>query len=266
MNIATRNFLRLLRAGAFDQDEQIEPMSAWKWQRVYEVACEQGVARLVYRGLQQLADQFFLQIPDAQMETWRKTIAMPVVPDDESALRLTNRHNEKKLLAIIEKEPADSPTLAVLKSMLLTTRHILDDGFYLRPLVQLALLLRPNSRRIDQEKLNDWLQTLHMERIAQLEASLIVMFFEMEPESLPISPLPTNPRIESLADDLFSRKHPHTGQLRFTQGNDIFVHTSNSRAMLWQARRSARYFQYYPSESITNLLASFTRSLTDIEE
>ncbi|MBQ9667686.1 MAG: hypothetical protein IJV45_02915 [Prevotella sp.] len=266
MNIATRNFLRLLRAGAFDRDERIEPMSAWKWRRVYEVACEQGVARLVFRGIQQLADQFYLQIPDAQMETWRKTIALPVVPDDESALRLTNRQNEKKLQAIIEAEPADSPTLAVLKAMLITTRHILDDGFYLRPLVQLALLLRPSSRRIDRDKLHEWLTTLHMERIAQLEASLIVMFFEMEAESLPFEPLPVNARIESLADDLFSQQHPHTGQLRFTQGNDIFVHTSNSRAMLWQARRSARYFRYYPSESITNLLASFARSLTDIEE
>ncbi len=266
MIITTRNFLRLLRAGAFDHDEKIEPMSAWKWRRVYEVAYEQGVARLVYRGIQQLADQFFLQIPDNQMETWRKTIALPVVPDDESALRLSNRQNEKKLRSIIEAEPADSPTLAVLKAMLITTRHILDDGFYLRPLVQLSLLLRPNNRRFDREKLNEWLHALHMDHIAQLEASLIVMFFEMEPESLPFVPMPLNTKIESLADDLFSQNHPHTGQLRFTQGNDIFVHTSNSRAMLWQARRSARYFRYYPSESVSNLLSSFARSLTDIEE
>ena len=267
MNITTRNFLRLLRAGAFDYDEPIEPMSAWKWKRVYEVACEQGVARIVYRGIQLLSDQFFLQIPEVQMALWRKAIAQPAPIDEEQALRLTNRQNDKRLRAIIDDEDDGSPTLAVLKAMLITTRHILDDGFYLRPLVQLALLLRPNSPRIDGERLNEWLETLRMERIASFEMALIVMLFNMNAEDMPVEPMPIDRNIEPLADDLFSRKHPHTGQLRFTQtGDDIFVHTSNTRAMLWQARRSARYFSYYPSESISNLLASFARSLTDIEE
>ena len=266
MNITTRNFLRLLRAGAFDRDEPIEPMSAWKWKRVYEVACEQGVARLVFRGVQLLSDQFFLQIPEAQMEAWRKTVAQPIAQDDEPSPRLTNRLHEKKLRAIMEGERAGSPTLAVLKAMLITTRHILDDGYYLRPLVQLALLLRPNSPKFDREKLAHWLHELSMERIVQFEMSLITLLFQTEAESLPLEPLPIDPKTEALADDLFSHRHPQTGQLRFTQGNDIFVHTSNSRAMLWQARRSARYFRYYPSESVSNLLASFARSLTDIEE
>ena len=266
MNIATRNFLRLLRSGAFDQDEHIEPMSAWKWRRVYEVACEQGVARLVYRGIQQLADQFFLQIPNEQMTLWRQTIARPAVNDDEASLRLANRQNQKRLAAIVAAERPDSPTLAVLKAIIATTRHILDDGFYLRPLVQLALLLRPSSRAIDKSQLDDWLQTLHLDRMAQFEASLIAFFFEMDPATLPIPTLPDDKRIEPLADDLFSLQHPHTGQMHFSQAGDIFIHTSNTRAMLWQARRSARYFSYYPAESISNLLASFARSLTDIEE
>ena len=30
MDIIQRNFLRLLKCGAFEQREQIEPMSAWK--------------------------------------------------------------------------------------------------------------------------------------------------------------------------------------------------------------------------------------------
>ncbi len=267
MNITTRNFLRLLRAGAFDTDEPIEPMSAWKWKRVYEVACEQGVVRIVFRGIQLLSDQFFLQIPDGQMESWRKAIAQPALPDDESALRLANRQNDKKLRQIIDNEGEDSPTLAALKAILITTRHILDDGFYLRPLVQLALLLRHNNRHIDREKLDEWLTTLRMDRIATFQMALIVFLLNVNPDELPVEPMPIDRNIEPLADDLFGREHPHTGQLRFTQaGDDIFIHTSNTRAMLWQARRSARYLKYYPSESIANLLDSFAHSLTDIEE
>ena len=35
MDIVKRNFFRLLRSGAYDSDEQIEPMSAFKWQKLY---------------------------------------------------------------------------------------------------------------------------------------------------------------------------------------------------------------------------------------
>ena len=36
MDIVKRNFFRLLRSGAYDSDEQIEPMSAFKWQKLYQ--------------------------------------------------------------------------------------------------------------------------------------------------------------------------------------------------------------------------------------
>ena len=36
--------------------------------------------------------------------------------------------------------------------------------------------------------------------------------------------------------------------------------------MFSHVRRSARYFHYYPSESLTNFFASFVHSLSHIEE
>lgn len=36
MDIIQRNFLKLLKCGAFGQREQLEPMSAWKWKRLYQ--------------------------------------------------------------------------------------------------------------------------------------------------------------------------------------------------------------------------------------
>jgi hypothetical protein len=48
--------------------------------------------------------------------------------------------------------------------------------------------------------------------------------------------------------------------------NSIFVHNSNTSAMFSHVRRSARYFRYFPSESVTNFFASFVHSLSHIEE
>ena len=36
MNIIERNFYRLLRSGALGTDEEIEPLSVWKWNRLFQ--------------------------------------------------------------------------------------------------------------------------------------------------------------------------------------------------------------------------------------
>ena len=55
-------------------------------------------------------------------------------------------------------------------------------------------------------------------------------------------------------------KHPAADHLQ-----DIFVH-SDSSTMLRHVRHSARYFRYYPTESVTHFFSSFLRSLQNIEE
>jgi hypothetical protein len=52
----------------------------------------------------------------------------------------------------------------------------------------------------------------------------------------------------------------------FQQGKDIFVHSTNSSAMMWHMQHSAKYAKFYPAESITNFFTSFVHSLSHIEE
>ena len=66
MNIIQRNFFRLLRAGAYGSEEQIEPMSAWKWRQAFVYGQKLGVAPLLYDGVQQCSSQFFMQLTDEQ--------------------------------------------------------------------------------------------------------------------------------------------------------------------------------------------------------
>ncbi len=73
MNIILRNFYRLIKAGVFNEVEQLEPMSAWKWRRVYQYSFIHNVAALTYDGIEKCKEQFFLQLPDDLADTWKAT-------------------------------------------------------------------------------------------------------------------------------------------------------------------------------------------------
>ena len=75
MNIIQRNFFRMIRIGAFEQKEQIEPMSVYKWSQLYQLAVLHDVAGYVYEGLQRSKEQFFLHLTDKQWQLWERTVA-----------------------------------------------------------------------------------------------------------------------------------------------------------------------------------------------
>lgn len=71
-DIIARNLFRLLRAGIFSEELPIEPMSAWKWRRLYQYSLIHGVAALLYDGIRLCESQFFMQLPDDLTEAWEK--------------------------------------------------------------------------------------------------------------------------------------------------------------------------------------------------
>lgn len=73
MDVITRNFLRFLRIGLFKNEETIEPMSAWKWQRMAQHAAMHDVVALLYRGITMSKSQFFVQPTEALDHQWRQT-------------------------------------------------------------------------------------------------------------------------------------------------------------------------------------------------
>ena len=54
-SIINRNFFRLLRNGAFSTQEKLEPMSAFKWQRLSQIAEMQNVEPFIEQGLYNLS-------------------------------------------------------------------------------------------------------------------------------------------------------------------------------------------------------------------
>ena len=94
MDIIQRNLFRLLRSGAFGTQEQIEPMSAFKWER--------------------------LEITAHQTEEEEDTFLR--------ADTLTNPVLNSQLQNILDDEHSDMTTRQVLLQLIRVVRHILNEG------------------------------------------------------------------------------------------------------------------------------------------
>lgn len=371
MDVIQRNFLRLLRSGAFGTQTHgdIEPMSAWKWNRLYRISLMHGVAALVSDGIEANSDKFFLQIPDELAHNWQEAtegteeanrnlntqlgrlfdimnrerlrpillkgqgtaslyanplhrtagnidIFFPYTPQADKAdewaeangsdvtttekntveykwqgvmvknhrniQRLTNRLLNRKLQSITDKEIrcCDSeyalidgvkvevlpPTLNLLMSIIRITRYILNEGVSLKQIIDLGIFLRQDGDKVDYAKLQKWIRQLKLQNMARLIASLLKRLFYFDESEMPFVSGKASESANDVISDTFRISGAHSTDWYFTQGKNIFVRTSDSSAMMWQVRHSARYFRYYPSETVTNFFSTFAHSLSHIEE
>ena len=276
MNIIQRNFFRLIRSGALGKQEQVEPMSVCKWGKLYQLAVIHNVADYVYEGLQQCRDQFFLHLTEKQWNQWQNTIdelkRKPYQDDEEEdeflrADHLTNPILNRKLQTILDDENSDIRTRQLLLFIIRTSRHILNEGVPIRQLVNIGHYLHTDGDRVDFVTLGKWLKSLHLQQVAQLEGALLTELLDYEREAIPFMSDKTDKNVERVAQELTEFTNTHIQDFSFQQNADsIFVHTNNGSAMLGHIRRSARYFRYFPSETVTNFFASFAHSLSHIEE
>lgn len=84
MSVIERNFFRLLRSGAFGAAEAIEPLSAWKWRRLYQLSLMHGVAAIVYDGLTARHNDFFATLPHALSDEWKATVESTEAHSEEA--------------------------------------------------------------------------------------------------------------------------------------------------------------------------------------
>ena len=73
MDIIQRNLFRLLRSGAYGTQEQLEPMSVFKWERLYQIAMLHDVIPYAYKGISNCRSQFFMHLTEKQL----RAVALP---------------------------------------------------------------------------------------------------------------------------------------------------------------------------------------------
>jgi hypothetical protein len=264
MDIIQRNFLRLLRYGAFGEREGVEPMTEWKWQQLYQLSQIHGVTPWITDGIRLSEDDFFLQLsPTLRQQFYDDTTERS---QHRERQELTNPLFDHKLQQLSEEAGDDDATFNMLQDMIAIARNMLTSGISLRQLIALGGKLREKQNNVMYDVLEKWIARLHMKDMAKLEGALLMELFHFTAEEIPFTNATTSRKTQRVVQDIFRFTQQNAAEWYFTQGESIFVRTNNSNAMLWNLRQSLKYMNYYPGEAVTSFMKNFAHSLTHIEE
>lgn len=268
LDIIQRNFFRILRSGALNEFESLEPMSAYKWGKLKSLVTAQGVEEIAQKGLRNHTFDAQANFPRTLID--KLSTLTPRQSGSQTARpRLSNRLLNRRLRKIQQNErhemDASMTTLELLNIIVSNTGQILNHGISLSLIASLGSFLRTRGGQVDFVKLENWLQQLHIQRMAQLQGSILISVFEFEKEEIPFVS-----NVEPQAYALILRTLNHTAsdtteEWHFRQSRTGFVE-NNSRMMRRNLRRSIRYINYAPLETASNFFGNFARSLSEIEE
>lgn len=263
MNIITRNFFRLLRSGALNEYEPMEPMSAFKWRRLDQMVHAQHVERAALKGIKNHQFDEMMNIPEDLANQTPDSSAHQEEP------RLSNHYLNFRLSRIenAERHAIDTnvDALNVLKIIVGNVSSMLNHGTMLSGIIELGSYLRNKGDKVDFVKLDTWLGKLQLRRMAQLQGSMLMSVFNFEQDELPFVR-----HVEAAANKLVLRSVTHSAsdtaeEWHFRQLSSGFVQ-NNSALLRRNLRRSLRYITYAPLETVSNFFNNFARSLQEIEE
>lgn len=264
MDIIKRNFFSLLSSGAFGLECKVEPMSPFKWRRLGQMVVAQHVVPYFTDGLQRNSNDHMLNTPLSFLESEEK-----IQQHDFTKATLSSVWLNHRLRRIMDNErhsiDTSLETMQLLGIIAYNVDQILNRGLQLDGIIILGRYLRERGEKVDYVKLDRWISKLHLLRMAQLQGSLLCVAFDFEDDEIPFMK-----RREPAARKLLNRALSHTErdtalEWHFRQGCTGFV-INNSSVMRRNLRRSIRYYNYAPLETVANFVHNFIRSLSEIEE
>ncbi len=242
-DIAIRNFYRMMRCGALNENVEIEPMSAYKWRRTADTAVAEGVADIAWRAAKNLQFERNFNMP-AELRTQLQNEASRKRGRDIRP-EMNNPSLERKMKRIIasnhRSENCSRETLEAFALIIANCQHVLLKGASVRLVIRLGNYLRVHGGKIDFEKVSAWLRELQMAKVAQLAGSVLIMNFAFKAEEVPFVKKPDGKAAKMMTMSLAKR------------------HGS------WQDKGFA-YFEYAPLENVSIILKSLKSRLDAIEE
>lgn len=231
MDFLQRNLFIQLRSENFDIKEEMEPMTTFKKKKIAVM-------------MQNIND----------------------VPVGE--LAMYNSFLNRRLKKIQQDEPhvmdASMETVYLLRTIVTNVNGMIAGGISLRGIIDLGKRLRTRGDKVDFVKLDKWISKLHIQRMAQLQGSILMKFFDFEQDEIPFvrhyEPGAYKLTLRSLYYNIKDQD-----EIRFKQTKTGFVHTTGG-TMRKNLTRSMRYFYYAPIETTSNFLNKIFTSLADIEE
>lgn len=141
MEIIQRNFFRLLRSGAFADDELLEPMSAFKWRRLYQMVEVQGVADVFLRGVQKHSGEQGLNMPEeillrAEQDAQKQqSLAELVSRKVGMSMGMLNKRYVKLLDGERHSIDTSVETMDLLRLLVVNEQDFLNHGINMRGII-----------------------------------------------------------------------------------------------------------------------------------
>ena len=213
MDFLQRNLFVKLRSDYFQTKEEMEPMTTFKQKKIAQM-------------MKNLND----------------------VPAGE--VRMNNGFLNRRLMSIQENErhaiDTSVETLHLLRIIVSNINGILSNGVNLSGIIEMGIYLRTKGDKVDFVKLDRWLAKLRIQRMAQLQGSVLILFFDFEQDEIPYVH-----RVERGAYKLTLRSLYYNSldqqEILFEQTRAGFVRTTGG-TMRKNLRRSMRYLEYAPSK------------------
>lgn len=268
MDIIKRNFFRLLRSGALNEYVTLEPMTTFKWNRLFQMAASQNVVSIALKGIKNHQYDNNIHMPQ------KLILDLQEMTDKDEQEWFTNPHlNNPTLNKRLKKIKHDErhaidtsmETLQLLDIIIFNVNHILAKGISVRGIIELGSYLRTRGDKVDFVKLETWLSKLHLQRMAQLQGSILIIVFNFEQDEIPFVE-----NVERDAYPLILRTLTHTEidttkEWHFREGKAGFVQ-NNNKVLRRNLRRSMRYINFSPIETSSHFIVNLVRSLSEIEE
>lgn len=274
-NIIQRNLFRLLRAGAFGDKTAIEPMSPFKWRRLYQMVETQHVEDYFVDGVNSLKHDDGCDLPHDLIE--RIAAYMHAHPSRGTALGqqplpqvdFSSRWLRRKYHNIIEAErhsiDTSVETLHLLRLVVFNQHAMLNTGMSMDGIIRLGQFLRHKGQNVDFVKLDNWLSALRLQPIAQLQGCVLIDVFGFEQDEVPFV-RQADPNAQKLALIAVSQlAHDAAKEWHVRQTRSDFV-SSNTTILRRNMRRSLRYIEYATMETTSTFFTNFIRSMAEIEE
>ena len=273
-SIQIRNFLNILRSGAFDDVKPIGMLSNYKWSKLVDLAKMHGLIQIFANGLERYHYDNNLNISESLINVIRGELRNAPVTGfadlyDFDHMTLQSKPLNQKLQDIVRKEYGDPErsfeTLQVMAIIVLNAEHILTGRSYLKGIIDLGRYLRLEGNKVDFVKLEEWLKKTEMTGMANLQGSLLITGFGFSAEELPfvskIVKKPMKQLLSAISHDDLSQLRPwalHESKGGFVVGSPLKIFRS--------VRQSLRFQHFAPRETYATIFRGLAKGISEIEE
>lgn len=150
------------------------------------------------------------------------------------------------------------PSIHLLSLILYLMTHILEEDVKPQMILDLGMFLRKIGDQVDYIKIERWLNELGMQKIANLEGSLLMQLFNFTQDEIPFMNEYLEADVEALIANIFSKE--------YMEPTDDFSIGKRTKKSFTHLYRSATTLKYHPREVTGSYVSKLTRIFSRIEE